>query len=117
MADTRLPILHPNRREGRFSASEASYPVIASRFSGAYKPFVSKQRADGVRVADIGRKARISQKTCSDWTKRCDRKLPPDRLCLKPLGDDNSKLRQRDTDLSWDRDIRQRHSPKSGACS
>lgn len=90
---------------------------MASRFSGASKPFVSKQRADGVRVADIGRKARISQKTCSDWTKRCDRKLPPDRLCLKPLGDDNSKLRQRDTDLSWDRDIRQRHSPKSGACS
>jgi putative transposase len=35
----------------------------ASKFSDAQKAFIFKQRADGVPVADICRKARISQAT------------------------------------------------------
>ena len=40
----------------------------ASRFSDAQKAFILKQGADGVPVADICRKAGISQATYFNWT-------------------------------------------------
>ena len=41
----------------------------ASEFSDAQKAFILKQGADGVPVADICRKAGISQATCFSWKK------------------------------------------------
>lgn len=48
----------------------------ASRFSEAQKAFILKQGADGVPVADICRKAGISQATYSNWKKKYDGLLP-----------------------------------------
>ena len=50
----------------------------ASRFSDARKAFVLTHGADGVPVADICRKAGISQATYFDWKKKYDGMLPPD---------------------------------------
>ena len=44
----------------------------ASRFSDAQKAFILKQGADGMPVADICRKAGISQATYFNWKKRYD---------------------------------------------
>ena len=44
----------------------------ASRFSEAQKAFILKQGADGMPVADICRKAGISQATYFNWKKSYD---------------------------------------------
>lgn len=44
----------------------------ASRFSDAQKAFILKQGADGMAVAEICRKAGISQATYFNWKKKYD---------------------------------------------
>ena len=44
----------------------------ASKFSDAQKAFILKQGADGIPVADICRKAGISQATYFNWKKKLD---------------------------------------------
>lgn len=51
-----------------------------------------KQVADGVPVADICRKAGISQATYFNWKKKYDGLLPTEMRRLKLLEDENSKL-------------------------
>ena len=58
-----------------------------SKFSDAQKAFIVKQGADGVPVADICRKAGISQATYFNWKKKYDGMLPPDMRRLKQLED------------------------------
>jgi putative transposase len=48
----------------------------ASRFSDGQKAIILKQGADGIPVADICRKARISQATYFSWKKKYDGLLP-----------------------------------------
>jgi putative transposase len=62
----------------------------ASRFSDAQKAFILKQGADGMPVADVCRRAGISQATYFNWKKRHDGLLPTEMRCLKQLEDENS---------------------------
>lgn len=71
----------------------------ASRFSDAQKAFILKQGADGIPVADICRKAGISQATYFNWKKKYDGMLPPDIRRLKQFEDENAKLRKLVADL------------------
>jgi putative transposase len=75
----------------------------ASRFSEAQKAFILKQGADGMPVADVCRKAGISQATYFNWKKRYDGLLPSEMRRLKQLEDENSKLRKVVADLSLDK--------------
>ncbi len=79
----------------------------ASRFSDAQKAFILKQGADGVPVADICRRAGISQATYFNWKKKYDGMLQPDMRRLKQLEDENSKLRKLVADLSLDKEMLQ----------
>jgi putative transposase len=79
----------------------------ASRFSGAQKAFILKQGADGVPVADICRKAGISQATYFNWKKKYDGLLPDEMRRLKQLEDENGKLKKLVADLSLDREMLQ----------
>ena len=79
----------------------------ASRFSEAQKAFILKQGADGMPVADICRKAEISQATYFNWKKRCDGLLPTEMRRLKQLEDENNKLRKVVADLSLDKEMLQ----------
>ena len=72
----------------------------ASRFSDAQKAFILKQGADGMPVADICRKAGISQATYFNWKKKYDGLLPTEMRRLKQLEDKNSKLRKVVADLN-----------------
>jgi putative transposase len=79
----------------------------ASMFSDAQKAFILKQGADGIPVADICRKAGISQATYFNWKKKFEGMTPPEMRRLKQLEDENSKLRKLVADLSLDREMLQ----------
>ena len=79
----------------------------ASRFSEAQKAFILKQGADGVPVADICRRAGISQATYFNWKKRYGGLLPTEMRRLKQLEDENNKLRKVVADLSLDKEMLQ----------
>ena len=79
----------------------------ASRFSDAQKAFILKQGADGTPVADICRKAGISQATYFNWKKKYDGLLPSEMRRLKQLEDENSKLRKVVAGLSLDKEMLQ----------
>ena len=79
----------------------------ASRFSDAQKAFILRQGADGMPVADICRKAGISQATYFNWKKKYDGLLPDEMRRLKQLEDENAKLKKLVADLSLDREMLQ----------
>ena len=79
----------------------------AWRFSEAQKAFILKQGADGMPVADLCRKAGISQATYFNWKKRYDGLLPTEMRRLKQLEDENAKLRKVVADLSLDKEMLQ----------
>jgi len=62
---------------------------------------------DGMPVADICRKAGISQATYFNWKKKYDGLLPTEMRRLKQLEDENSKLRKAVADLSLDKEMLQ----------
>lgn len=79
----------------------------ASKFSEAQKAFILKQGADGVPVAEICRKAGISQATYFNWKKMYDGMTPPEMRRLKQLEDENAKLKRIVADLSLDKEMLQ----------
>jgi putative transposase len=79
----------------------------ASRFSEAQKAFILKQGGDGMPVADICRRAGISQATYFNWKKKYDGLLPSEVRRLKQLEDENNKLRKVVADLSLDKEMLQ----------
>ena len=66
----------------------------ASKFSDVQKAFILKQGADGVPVAEICRKAGISQATYFNWKKKYEGLTPPEMRRLKQLEDENAKLKK-----------------------
>jgi putative transposase len=79
----------------------------ASKFSDAQKAFNLKQGADGVLVAEICRRAGISEATYFNWKKKCDGLLPTEMRRLKQLEEENSKLKKIVADLSLDKEMLQ----------
>ena len=79
----------------------------ASKFSDAQKAFILKQGHDGVPVAEICRKAGISQATYFNWKKRYAGLLPTEMKRLKQLEDENSRLKKIVADLTLDREMLQ----------
>ena len=75
----------------------------ASKFSDAQKAFILKQGADGMPVAEICRKAGISQATYFNWKRKYDGLLPDEMRRLKQLEDENGKLGKVVADLSLDK--------------
>ena len=71
----------------------------ASRFSEAQKAFILQQGRDGMPVAEVCRKAGISQATYFNWKKKYDGLTPPEMRRLKQLEDENTKLRKVVADL------------------
>jgi putative transposase len=79
----------------------------ASRFSDAQKAFILKQGADGLLVAELCRKAGISQATYFNWKKKYDGLLPTEMRRLKQLEDENGRLKRIVADLSLDKEMLQ----------
>lgn len=79
----------------------------ASKFSDAQKAFVLKQVEDGVPVAEVCRKAGISQATFFNWKKKYGGMLPNEMRRLKQLEDENRRLKSIVADLSLDKEMLQ----------
>jgi putative transposase len=79
----------------------------AARFTGAQKAFILKQGADGTPVAEICRKAGISQATSFNWKTKYDGLLPSEMKRLKQLEDENARLKKIVADLMLDREMLQ----------
>ena len=79
----------------------------ASRFPEAQKAFILKQGEEGTPVAEICRKAGISQATYFNWKKKFDGLQPLEMRRLKQLEDENAKLKKLVADLSLDREMLQ----------
>jgi uncharacterized protein YjcR len=88
---------------GFHRAWEERKTMKASKFTDAQKAFILKQGSDGMPVADICRKAGISQATYFNWKKKYDGLLPDEMRRLKQLEDENTKLRKVVADLSLDK--------------
>ncbi len=78
-----------------------------SRFSDAQKAFILKQGSDVMPVAEICRKAGISQATYFNWKRKYDGLLPTEMRRLKQLEDKNGKLRKVVADLALDKEMLQ----------
>ena len=79
----------------------------ASKFSDAQKAFILRQGADGVPVADICRKAGISQATYFNWKKKYSGMMPSEMKRLRELEDENNRLKRIVADLSLDKEMLQ----------
>lgn len=62
-----------------------------------------EQGADGYPVAEICRKAGISEATYFNWRKKYDGLLPDEMRRLQMLEDENAKLKKLVADLSLDK--------------
>jgi transposase-like protein len=79
----------------------------ASKFTEAQKAFILKQGEEGTPVAEICRKAGISQATYFNWKKRYGGLLPDEMRRLKALEDENGRLKKIVADLTLDREMLQ----------
>jgi putative transposase len=68
---------------------------------------LAAQGANGIPVAEICRRAGISQTTYCNWKKKYDDLLPTEMKRLKQLEDENGKLRKLVADLSIDKKMLQ----------
>ena len=81
--------------------------MTASKFSDAQKAFILKQGKEGVLVAEICRKAGISQATYFNWKQKYEGLLPTEMRRLRQLEDENAKLKKLVADLSLDKEMLQ----------
>ena len=75
----------------------------ASKLSEAQIAFVLKQAEDGAAVAEVCRKAGISQATYFNWKKKYAGLMPSEMKRLRQLEEENAKLKRIVADLSLDK--------------
>jgi putative transposase len=79
----------------------------ASQFTDAQKAFILKQGDDGTPVAEVCRKAGISQATYFNWKKKYAGMLPSEMKRLRELEQENARLKKIVADLTLDREMLQ----------
>ena len=75
----------------------------ASKFTEAQIAFVLKQAEDGLPVAEVCRKAGISDATFYSWRKKYAGLMPSEMKRLRQLEEENAKLKRIVADLSLDK--------------
>ena len=74
-----------------------------STFTEAQIAFVLKQADEGTAVAEVCRKAGISDATFYNWRKRYGGMMPSEVKKLRQLEEENGKLKRLVADLSLDK--------------
>ena len=75
----------------------------SSKFTEAQIAFVLKQAEEGTAVAEVCRKAGISEATFYVWRKKYGNLLPTEMKRLRQLEDENTKLKRIVAELSLDK--------------
>lgn len=78
-----------------------------SRFSEQQIAFILKQGDEGGTVAEICRKAGVSEATYYNWRKKYGGLMPSEMKRLKQLEDENQRLKKMVADLSLDKEMLQ----------
>jgi len=78
-----------------------------TKFTDAQRAFVVKQGEEGTPVAEICRKAGISQATYFNWKKKYAGLMPSEMRRLRDLEDENGRLKKIVADLTLDREMLQ----------
>lgn len=79
----------------------------SSKFTESQIAFVLKQGDEGTPVAEICRKAGISQATYFNWKKKFGGLLPSEVKRLRQLEEENNRLKRIVADLSLDKEMLQ----------
>lgn len=74
-----------------------------SKFTEAQIAFVLKQADEGTAVAEVCRKAGISEATFYNWRKRFGGMMPSEVRKLRQIEEENAKLKRLVADLSLDK--------------
>jgi len=78
-----------------------------SKFSEQQIAFVLRQAEEGAAVAEVCRKAGVSEATFYNWKKKYGGLLPSEMKRLKQLEEENGKLKRIVADLSLDKEMLQ----------
>jgi putative transposase len=78
-----------------------------SRFSEQQIAFVLRQAEEGTPVAEVCRKAGISEASFYAWRKKYGGLMPSEMKRLKQLEEENQRLKKLVADLSLDREMLQ----------
>jgi putative transposase len=78
-----------------------------SRFSEQQIAFVLRQAEEGAAVAEVCRKAGISEATYYVWRKKFGGLMPSEMRRLKQLEEENGKLKRIVADLTLDKEMLQ----------
>jgi putative transposase len=79
----------------------------ASKFTDAQKAFIIKQGEEGTPIAEICRKAGISEATYYNWRKKYAGLMPSEMRRLRELEQENARLKKIVADLSLDKEMLQ----------
>ncbi len=90
-----------------FLAGSGAEVIKASQFTDAQKAFIIKQGEDGTTVAEICRKAEISQATYFNWKKKYSGMMPSEMKRLRELEQENARLKKIVADLTLDKEMLQ----------
>ena len=78
-----------------------------SKFSDQQIAFVLRQAEEGTAVAEVCRKAGVSEATFYKWLKKFGGLMPSEMKRLKQLEEENGKLKKIVADLSLDKEMLQ----------
>jgi putative transposase len=78
-----------------------------SRFSEQQIAFVLRQAEEGTAVAEVCRKAGISEASFYNWRKKYGGLMPSEMRRLKQLDEENVRLKKLVADLSLDKEMLQ----------
>lgn len=74
-----------------------------SKFTDAQIAFILRQAEEGTAIAEVCRKAGISEATFYTWRKRYGGMMPSEVKRLRQLEEENGKLKKLVADLSLDK--------------
>ena len=78
-----------------------------SKFSDQQIAFVLRQAEEGTAIAEVCRKAGVSEATFYKWRKKFGGLMPSEMKRLKQLEEENGKLKKIVADLSLDKEMLQ----------
>ena len=78
-----------------------------SRFSEQQIAFVLRQAEEGTAVAEVCRKAGVSEASFYNWRKKYGGLMPSEMKRLKQLEEENQRLKKLVADLSLDKEMLQ----------
>jgi putative transposase len=83
------------------------FSMKKSKFTESQIAFILRQAEEGTAVAEVCRKAGVSEATFYNWRKKYGGLMPSEMKRLKQLEEENGRLKRIVADLSLDKEMLQ----------